>query len=49
MEKLDCMNVHGNIPSDPNLASPSLATSTICAKVSDVEISQVRDALFAND
>ena len=30
MEKLDCMIVHGAMLSDPNLASPSLATLMIC-------------------
>ena len=31
MKKLDCMIVHGAMLSDPNSASPSLATLTICA------------------
>ena len=31
MEKLDCMIVHGAMPSDPNSTSPSLATLRICA------------------
>ena len=30
MEKLDCMIVHGSMLSDPNSASPSLATLTVC-------------------
>ena len=31
MEKLECIIVHGTMPSVPNLASPSLSTQTICA------------------
>ena len=31
MEELDCMIVHGAMLSDPNSASPSLATLTVCA------------------
>ena len=31
MEKLDCVIVHEAMLSDPNSASPTLATSMICA------------------
>ena len=31
MEKLECIIVHGAMPSVPDSASPSLATPTICA------------------
>ena len=32
-ETLDCMVMHGPMLSESNLAPPSLATSTICAKL----------------
>ena len=31
MERLECIIVHGIMPSVPNSATPSLATPTICA------------------
>ena len=31
MEKLECIFVHGTMPSVPNSASPSLSTPKICA------------------
>ena len=31
MEELECIIVHGAMPSAPNSSSPSLSTPTICA------------------